>query len=147
MILVSVRVQGPRHRVLLRLDMRDTKLVGDVALGRYDETTGQLTMASKDRRERSGHLLEVTRPEPEMKQKISKPKPKFVLWLCFENSGGGVENSVVAISPFSCTVTSSRPVERCLGGPHSNSNNRTECGLTYINISSHVNTAYESLLL
>lgn len=48
--------------------MRDTKLVGDVALGRYDETTGQLTMASKDRRERSGHLLEVTRPEPEMKQ-------------------------------------------------------------------------------
>jgi hypothetical protein len=75
--------------------MRDAKLAGGVALGRYDGTTGQLTMASKDRRERSGHLLEMTRPEPEMEQKISKPKPKFVQWLCFENSGGGVETQLL----------------------------------------------------
>lgn len=130
MILVSVRVQGPRHRVLLRLDMRDTKLAGDVALGRYDGTTGQLTMASRDRRERNGHLLEVTRPEPAMEQKIIKAEAKFCAVVVFREFRWRGRDSVVAISPFSCTVTSSRPVKCWLGGPHTNSNNRTKRGST-----------------
>lgn len=64
-------------------------------------------MASGGRSRRRGHLLE-RRDQKLGWNKNSKTKV-CVLWLCFENSGGGVET----LSRFSCTVTSSRPVLSC----------------------------------
>ena len=89
MILVSVWVQGPRHRVLLpRLDLRDSdvNLLGGVALVGDGETTSQLAMGSKGVSRHSGHLLERHEQCREKAKILDRSQS-----LCFENSGGGVE--------------------------------------------------------